>query len=398
MTKRNRFVCVAVIGVAVVALIVELATHRDGRTVFDSTLGGDFPAFYVAGEILNQSNRDRLYDLQFQKDLYRELMPALANDRILPYASPPFLTILYRPLAALPYAWAFVIWVIVSVGLFVVGLRLVTESRGLDVWLLAFSFEPLVFETCLGGQMAAIGFVALALALQGERRGRPWQTGLALALCWFKLTWLIWFVPALLFGRRWRELAGFVAGTLGLAGFSVWVVGVEGCRAYLGLLRNYATAQTGSETYFQTWKFVDVMSCARLLGGGTLSRPALAIAVTLAAAWGSWLLVRWGRDAAEPWERRAALWSATLTGTCVFNVYWGVYDTVIVLLAVAVVGRRLPAGWLVALWMTPWLSQLLAQTARVQVLTFVLAGLAVYFLTSLSKKLPAGGVATDQSA
>ncbi len=72
---RVRFVGAAVIGVSLVLLAINFARQQSGMTPFGPELGADYPAFYVAGEILN-SEPSRLYDLALQEKLYRRLMPA----------------------------------------------------------------------------------------------------------------------------------------------------------------------------------------------------------------------------------------------------------------------------------------------------------------------------------
>src|SRR5207249_1700600 len=141
---------VAVLVVSLALLAISLATARDGRTIFGSLLGGDYAGFYVAGKILNEFPSDRLYDRSLQSRLFHELMPAARPEESLPFANPPFIAMLFRPLALLPYRWSYVAWLIVSAVLYVAGvwmLRLPAET----FWL-ALSFEPLIMEGWIGGQ------------------------------------------------------------------------------------------------------------------------------------------------------------------------------------------------------------------------------------------------------
>src|SRR5262249_53073985 len=166
--------------------------------------------------ILNRSGPDQLYDAEYQDQLYHELLPNLPADECLPYVHPPFVALAFRPLAQLSYEWSFGMWLVISAGLYLLGLWVVWSSlRGVPpadwstILLLALSFEPFVMETWLGGQLSAFGFCCLALAWAYERRGRPIASGLALGLCLYKPTLLVLVLPMMVVARRFRMLFGF---------------------------------------------------------------------------------------------------------------------------------------------------------------------------------------------
>jgi hypothetical protein len=354
MKQRLSFVCGSVIAIAFTLLVVSFVTVRNGRTIFGSTLGGDFPAFYVAGSILNHFPSTRLYDLTLQDQIYRETIPSAETGKTLPFANPPFIARLFQPICRLPYALALAVWLILSAILFVAGLKLLGCS-GREAWLLALSFEPLLFEAWMGGQLSAIGFSAVAGACWLEMRQRPFLAGMVLAVLWFKLTWLAWIVPVLVFSRRWRMLGGFLLVSVPV----VWWAMEDG---YLDLLRSYFMAATGKQEFFRTWKFVDVMSCLR---------SARWVAVVLIIGWGGTLL--W-----QAWRQPSSIWPSTFAGTCVFNIYWGVYDTTLLVAAFLLLRRRIHPGWVIAAWVSPWLSQAL----HWPVFTVVLFAVAIRFLPS----------------
>lgn len=391
-----RFVAVAILAVSVALLGVTVATTTQGCTVFGPSLGADYAAFYTAGTILHDYPAHRLYDLELQDRLYHELFPWVSASQMLPYANPPFVAGLFEPLARLPYTASLLTWLGISAGFYGAGLYLILGAlkniprpdRRL-IALIALSFEPFVMECWLGGQLSAVGFFWIALALRFEQQGRPLASGLALGWCLYKPTLLPLLLPMLVFSRRWRTLLGFALTGVALLALSLLVAGPDGCRDYARLMLGYASAATGNTAVFRLWKFVDLNSFLKLLGvSAELSRSlvlgTLLLALPgLAAAW--WKMDRRGN--ASP---RLA-WAATIACTLVLNVYVGVYDTVLLVLAMLLIcdvycqkGESLAALpsplrlLLIVLYVAPWLSQLVARHSGVQIYTLCLMGAAAY--------------------
>ncbi len=372
--RRGRFVCVGVLGVVVVVVAVAFATARDGRTWFGSMLGGDYAAFYVAGRILNEHGGDRLYDLQLQHQLYHELFPAAEPGVFLPFANAPFFALLFRPLARLPFAWSFAVWLAIGLTLFAAGV-----ARWDRRWLLpALAFEPFVIECWVGGQVAAFGFAAVSVAVWADRRERSLLAGGVLALCLYKPTWLVAVLPMLVVGRRWRVLAGFAGGAAALGAVSWLAVGGRAGEDYVGVLTRYAQATGENTAVFRTWKFVDVASFVRLLAGDRATAAGWVFVAVVITTWLAWLGREWWRGDGH----RERLWAATLAGTAVFNVYVGIYDAVLALPALLM----LPVRWLaVTAWALPWVAQEIARVTGVPLLTPVLAAVAFCALAGVRR-------------
>jgi alpha-1,2-mannosyltransferase len=395
---KVRFVCGAVLGMALLLSAVSFATFDGHATAFGPPLGADFAGFYAAGTVLNEYPPDQLYDFDVQDQTYHRILPGAPPEEKLPYVYPPFFSLLFRPLALLPYAWAYAVWLSLSVGLCLAalalmrtGLAAIPRGEWATILLLALSFEPVVLECWFGGQTSAFGLLALALALYFERLRRQERTGLALALCLYKPTLLLLILPMLAVARRWRILLGFVLGSFGLAGVSLLTVGWNGCLAYLRLLTGFSRLSMGGQPGFPTWKFVDLSSFFKMLLGGPslLAWALLAVSAAvalpfLARAW--WRLDRAGDD------HRKRVWAGTLTATLVLNLYVGVYDTAVVVLGALLtvnvlsgpersIGRALNPtlkAFLIVLYLVPWFSQHVARAMGFQPYTLVLAAFGVY--------------------
>ena len=406
-----RFVSWTVLLMALLLLAISYATFTDGHTVFGPPLGADYTGFYTAGTILHHYPADRLYDVELHDQLYHRLLPEAPAEEKLPYVYPPFFALLLRVLARLPYTWSYSVWLLLTVGLYLGGLALVRGLAGpalraewSTVLLLALSFEPFLFECGLGGQTSAFGFCCLALALRLEHLRRPTTTGLAVGLGLYKPTLLVLLVPMFLVARRWRTLLGFGLTSLALAGVCLLVVGWDGALDYVRLLVGF-TGAIRSTNLLRTWKYVDLLSFFRLLLGGP-SPWAGALVLASAAACLPFLVRAWWRWNQHDEAYQKLVWAATLTWTLVFNLYVGVYDTILAvlgaLLTADVLGRRDPAAGLefsprfrsllVLLYLVPLFSQSLARQFGFQPYTLVLLALGGYQL-SLARRLGRPGSA-----
>jgi hypothetical protein len=113
-----------------------------------------------------------------------------------------------------------------------------------------------------------------------------------------------------------------------------------------------------------------------LLGNRTQVAVVTATLVAIAAV--GWLGRAWWRSEGRPVDR--ALWSATLCFTLVVSPYAPIYDTILVVVAVALITSRIPALWLVLLYMIPWLTQSFAEFLHLQFMTLAIAGFGVWAL------------------
>jgi hypothetical protein len=396
---KVRFVCLAILAMNLVLAAVSFLTFDGTATLLGPAPGIDFAGFYTAGKILNGYPPQRLYDLQLQDDLFHQLLPGLPAAEKLPYVYPPFFSLLFRPLALMPYTWACLTWMLISVALYLAGLALIWPSlRAIPTGerstalLLALSFQPFM-ECWLSGQTSAFGFAAMALALRCEVSGRPLGLGLALSLCLYKPPLLLLILPMLVIARRWRALGGFAAGGSVLAGVSALAIGWRGCLAYFGYLATFSRAMHSGAVAFPSWKFVDLDHFLGQLAGVPAPYRVFVWVVVALAALPPLVRAWWVFDSAGP-DRGMLTWSATLTWTLVLNAYIGVYDAILAVPGLLFVAdalyrragasaKALTPGFqslLILLYLIPWVSQHLARSTGFQPLTIVLVALGAYQL------------------
>jgi alpha-1,2-mannosyltransferase len=391
--EMARFTAVCVLLLAVASGAAMFEADRSGRAGPSPTLGADYVGLYMIGTLQDEGGIARLYDLDLQDRILHRIARGLRPDQHLPFVYPPLLAAVFRPLARLPYATSFGVWLAIATSLYVASLAMMFRAcpaipRG-DLalaWLLAMSFEPFAFECGLGGQVSVIGCIGVAAALANHRRGRPALAGACLALLSYKPPLLLLILPMLAIGRQWRTLAGFSAGAMALVITSLAIAGPERNGECLGLMTNWGRAGGSMSTVHKTIKYVDLGAFLKLLGiTPTLVRPlALALSAPALAA----LALAWRRAASGSPAAGDLVRAATLCWTPVLNIYGPIYDVTIVvpglILAADAIRRDDSRGWptgfiaiLAALYATA-LASPMAAAFGVQSLTLGLCAAAAY--------------------
>lgn len=403
--SRLRFTATATVVVACLLLGLSFATTRDNRTANGLGLGSDYLAFYGAGTIANRHGVNRLYDLDLQAQLYHANLPGEPDQVTLPYANAPFLAVMLRPFAMLPYSWSYAAWVFTSLILFASAFVLVWKATGLNdryrtfALLMALSFEPFLVECLHGGQISAFGLIWISLAIYYSQRARAFASGLALSVCVYKPTLLPLILPMLFIMRQWRTINGFIVGTALLSVISIATVGEQACLDFLRMLVGYFGKSTGAgSSGLQVFKFIDLNSFLKLLGVSSI------VAFAMLACVGALVLRTVWRarpmDAASARSTLPLAWASAITWTLVLNVYVGVYDAVLLIPSILLTcsallrrtgdtGRNLPLRLrclLLIIWLLPWVSGLIARDLGVQTYTIALLILGVYQLKLLQER------------
>ncbi len=305
----------------------------------------------------------------------------------LPYAYPPAVAGALRALAALPYSTAAAIWIAVSALLYLAGIGFlwfacedIPLRDRLPAAMLCLAFEPFVIECLHGGQLSTVAFVAVCAAIFCLRRGKHFGAGAAMGLLAYKPT-LVLFLPLMLVRDR-KMLAGAITTIVAGAGLCLWTAGVQGCAAFLRLMIAYARS-AGGNTGFSLPKFVDLSAFTKLL----LHRPDAPIWILPAAGAAVAMIFLWKHKRLSD----LSIWAMALTATLVLNLYVGVYDTVLIVpalwLTAEEIYRRtatLPSNFqwlLIAVFVSPWISQYLARSIGLQIDTLALLAVGGYQLS-----------------
>jgi hypothetical protein len=392
LNEARAFSLIALAG-ALVACVFSLYFGFRGETFMGRPLGADFVLFYSAGKILNEHPARLIYDARFLTGIEYANLPTMDHNMMLLFGNAPYVAQLFRPFAWLAYPAAYSVWLVFSLTVFASGLWILFRRRlpakNGTVFLIALSIPLYTMETWIGGQISVLAFFALCLFVKAIENRKYFWAGAALGCVVYKPSLIA--LPALmmLLGGSWSMFAGLVASVAAMAAASVATVGIEGCRMWLLTLRVFGMLATEKGSVLARTKYVDLNSFFTLLLHA--STPATIIAGLLSAATISLLAYRWWKARLASTDERRVLWAATLAWALVLNLYVPVYDTIVLVPAVALILAFYPRLnqrdrlslqlWLLVLYMVPWLTQAGADFLGLQLLTPVIAGFAYWTLT-----------------
>ena len=199
----------------------------------------DFSTFYSGASIVRQGLGKQLYDEATQ---YRIQLQFAAGVSIrqgpLPYIHPPFEALLFIPFTWVSYPTAYLLWDLLNLVFLVLLFFLLRSSipwlRQISAatWLLGcLAFFP-VFFALLQGQDILMLVLLFGAAYVLLRRNSDLAAGCCLGLGVFRFHLVLPLVLILLYQRRSRVLAGFLATATVLGLISVAIIGWEGAVAY----------------------------------------------------------------------------------------------------------------------------------------------------------------------
>jgi hypothetical protein len=195
----------------------------------------DFLNIYTGASLALDGKFATMHDVDAQLERERRYFPA--TDTLRPFVRPSFYALALAPLALIPFATAFWVWIAAQSTLLLAcwtwGFRRFGENA---LVFAAFSLPgPLGIAS---GQDCVILLALFIVAFELADRGKPFASGAVLALMLIKFHLILLWPVALLLQRRWKMLGGFCAVAAGEALVSLALGGVQGATTYIALLRN----------------------------------------------------------------------------------------------------------------------------------------------------------------
>ena len=199
----------------------------------------DFSTFYSGAGMVRQGLGKQLYDEATQ---YRIQLQFAAGVSIrqgpLPYIHPPFEALLFIPFTWFSYPTAYLLWDLLNLVFLAVLFFLLRSAIpwlkqvSAASWLLGcLAFFP-VFFALLQGQDILMLVVLFGAAYVLLRRNSDLAAGCCLGLGVFRFHLVLPLVLILLYRKRGRVLAGFLATATVLGLVSVAIIGWEGALSY----------------------------------------------------------------------------------------------------------------------------------------------------------------------
>ncbi|MEK2604760.1 glycosyltransferase family 87 protein [Burkholderia arboris] len=237
LTPR-RVVAYSAVALACYALLLALwiSVIRHAPATALSRPGAGYAVFWTASYVMLHGSPWQAYDLPTFARLAAELFPQFRHENFVAWLYPPTNLLLVTPLALLPHAIGYPLFVAFGVVVFgfaalrVSGLgALPGAARAGGIALVA---APCVFVTAMFGQNAFLTASCAALAVRWADR-RPMWAGLCIGLLSAKPQMALLFPFVLVATRAWRTIAWAALATTAFAALSVLICGVESLHLFV---------------------------------------------------------------------------------------------------------------------------------------------------------------------
>jgi hypothetical protein len=200
-----------VIAICLLLCVAGALLYANFEFFWTANRGADFNQFRSAAILAGTGH---LYDFERLAAVERE-----HHKRFVLFARLPFYALLFKPIAALPYAWGRLTWWIVN-SLAIAGFVWLWPLTNRH-WLAVALFWSLPIAILLNfGQDTALFLLFATGALFLLARRQDFAAGLALALCASKFNLALALPVFLAANRRWRSIAGAVVGGLAILAVS----------------------------------------------------------------------------------------------------------------------------------------------------------------------------------
>jgi Glycosyltransferase family 87 len=216
---RAHAVLLALATWSIYAWILATPTLRDRNGLLKGT---DFLHYYTLGSLALERRGGDLYNMQTQSALAEQRVPQARRLFFVPLYGPQ-VSLLFAPLAALPYAWALAIWSLANAAIYVLCCHAIwracpnLHSERWTVLTLAIAY-PAFFHLIAWGQTSALALACFTGAYLALRSGRLFWAGIFVGCLIFKPQLGLVAAVVFLLARAWEVIAGaLVAGAAQLA-------------------------------------------------------------------------------------------------------------------------------------------------------------------------------------
>jgi hypothetical protein len=298
--------------------------------------GADFLHFYVLGNIARMHEASMLYDAPRQAALGGALIHGDPGETYLPVYGPQY-SLIFRPLADLPYGWAAAAWMLGSALLYflccALTLRACPRLRQdrTTILILAAAF-PGFFYMVASGQNSILALIAFTTAFFCFRAKLPLFGGMALGLLMYKPQFGAMAAVVFLLTLEWRVILGalITGGGQLLAGAAYY--GRGALVVYFEQLKRINQSASALEPH------LDRMHSLRAFWQLLLPWQGAAFALFAASALVVIAITVWCWKSKAPVEMRYAIF---LLGSALIDPHLTDYDLVMLMPALLVIGDRI---------------------------------------------------------
>jgi hypothetical protein len=383
LNKRRIRVYPVIFLVVYVCLYIYMVSSGSGLLdAFGNPIGSDFLAFWSISKVIITEEPKEVYNREKMYEVQKNTIGVYS-----PYPTfyPPSSLIFIAPLALLPYIPSLILWLVITLALYLFVLWRIAPNAA-TLWLgLAF---PGTYQNFIHGQNGFLVVTLLGGGLMFMDRS-PVIAGVFFGLSIFKPHLAILIPIALLAHKNWKVLASMVLTGISIVLISLIVFGYDSWRAFFESFP-YAMEiiESGEARLYQ---LTSVMAMTVLLGPNILTAKITHLVFAIVALG----LVAW------VWYKKAPLFlraSSLALGTLLIPPYVHIYDLAILALPIAWMGwetfrtgNRLRGleYLLVITWVAPLLANVIAKETKIQfapILIFALLLHCFYWASELKKK------------
>jgi hypothetical protein len=297
----------------------------------------DFCHYWVAGRLAMAGEPTVVYDFP----RLQAFGQAVGGIHVgIPWFNTPTFLMLVLPFSAVPYHAALFLWILTTLGGYLIIMRRLAPLRQFTWLALAF---PSTLVNIAYGQNGFLSVIFLGGGLVLLDRA-PIAAGIFLGLMTYKPQLALLIPIALAAGRRWQTLSAMLVTSVGLIGASLLLFGIDVWAAFFQkivvVLGGLKGGQISAATTIPLWKMPTVLSAMKLIGADLLTAAVIQVIVGLATV----ALVGWvWHSKASPAIRSAAL----VLGIFLVTPYSFVYDNILLAIALAGLGwEGYTKGWL----------------------------------------------------
>jgi len=357
------------------------------RFVTGDLKGADFVYFYTLGTVAFDGDYPRAADDEYLYARQLQLVPASSGDHHIS-VYPPTAALFFRPLAALPYRLAVVLWAMLTLAGYAASIfliwrrfrRLLPDGRFTAVAAAAF---PPLWYLVLYGQTTVIPLLALTLAWLAFDGHRPIAAGVAVGLLAMKPQFGLVFAVVLLAAGNWRVVFGVMLSVASQLGLVVMTMGSQALVRYAETLQQLRSVQEQLEP--SPYRMHSLRVLTDQLPGGVATVMWLAMVALIVVV----ALMVWRSNA--PLSLR---FSSMVIGTVLVSPHLFVYDAAVLVIPLLLTGAWVESQrppWRFAFWQAVYATFILFlfPTARViRVQGSVLVMLWMFFQVQRAARRP----------
>ena len=234
----------AITGLLSLFIIYSLLWVRMINTPVERT-GSDFIGLFTGARLSQLHGYSAMYDIEKQQNLQAEVVGfEFHPDQTGYFTHPPFIVPLVRLISTDDYTTSLTRWTIILLALNALTVFVLLQTLPKDyyskseTWLLglgAFLFTP-TFSGLMNGQDTAVLMLGAAVWVYQIFNDKPFLAGLGLSLSTIRPQMAILYTIPFLFKHR-RVFLGAVIGGLGLAIFSLLLIGPSQLPDYLNIIQ-----------------------------------------------------------------------------------------------------------------------------------------------------------------